>query len=314
MPRLHYLLGTTLGFAGRYADAQAALRQALTLNPDYGDATLALARVTSWQGHHDTALALMRPFLTTHPSNLEALLLTGRLHYFLTQYDLALFYFGQALELDAEAIDALIGQGDVFLAQEQYAEAERAYAPCGPARPHHPRSATEAPPQSRLRRPAGASISMLRERSLKRSGMIGITRRFRPRMPLTPGPRPGFAMSFFERFKDVGHLYQLGGSHQFTDWFWARAAVSLSGPRAAYLAKDAYQLGATLRLWPGPAAPQGLLGATYLTLEQYVSRFARNGIGTIYRLDPGVQQYVLDDRAWAHVSCCQCLGSQEWVV
>ena len=296
---IQYLLGTSLGFSGQYTKAQAALRRALAINPEYGDATLALARTMSWTGDHKSALAEVTPLLSKQNNNPEALVLAGRLNYFLHRYDHASTYLTRALQLDPKNVEALIGKGDVLLAQKRFEDAEKTYA----------KAAEVAPNTKGLDK----KLKVSRERPTRWRVDLNVEgtgfeeklddwwhTNMQTTYAYSSRTNAWFRYEFFERFKDTGHLYTLGGSHQVLDWLWARASIGISSPRADYLGKEYYQLGSTARLWKGSHHKilGQFIGPTFLTVENYFSRFDRQNIGSIYRLDPGLQQYI-GKRFWA---------------
>ncbi len=291
---IQYLLGTSLGFSGQYQKAQAALRRALAINPHYGDATLALARNISWGGDHESALAEITQFLAKQDNNAEALTLAGRLNYFLNHYDRAYTYYTRSLQIDPENVEALIGKGDVLLAQSRYKDAEKTYAMAAKVAPDAKgldkklRASRERPTRWRVDLNVEGTFFEENQADWYHTNM-------QTTYTYSPRTNAWFRYEFFERFKDDGHLYTLGGSHQVLDWLQARASIGISGPRAPYLGKEYYQLGGTARLWKGSQSKvlgQKLIGPTFLTVENYISRFDRRGVSSVYRIDPGLIQYI----------------------
>ena len=301
---VQYLLGTSLGFSGQYKKAQAALKRALAINPQYGDATLALARNMSWAGDHESALAEVTQFLSTQADNTEALAFAGRLNYFLKRYDRASTYYTRTLQLDPKNVEALIGKGDVLLAQNRYDDAEKAYARVAEVAPNT--KGLNKKLKASLERPTRWRVDLNVERTSFQDTANSDWYRvgFNTSYALTQQTNVIFGYEFFERFKEGAHAYTFGGSHQFTDWFWARASIGMSAPRADYLAKEQYNIGATARLWKGRKSIgyNSLLGATFLKLDYIVPRFIDplpSTRSTTHRLEPALQQY-LGDNFWVN--------------
>lgn len=69
---LWFQLGLTLRFQDRRAEATAAQRRALSIDPDNRDARLELARLYNWDGRHDPAQSLVDAVLADAPADPEA--------------------------------------------------------------------------------------------------------------------------------------------------------------------------------------------------------------------------------------------------
>ena len=115
-------LGTLLGALGRPADAEAAYRQAIALQPDFPHARLNLGHLLERAGQHDDALAQWRAVIDAGaPADLKvhAWNNTGRLLESLRRYPDAEAALTQSLLLDARQTSVI--QHYVHLRQKQCA-------------------------------------------------------------------------------------------------------------------------------------------------------------------------------------------------
>jgi len=96
-------LATVLGWQGRYDDAAAAWRRALSLRPTTPRFELGLARVLYWKGSLRESREAVEEVLRQTPADVDALVLAGDVS--LAQRDAAAArdFYGRAQQLDASA-------------------------------------------------------------------------------------------------------------------------------------------------------------------------------------------------------------------
>jgi len=121
IPEIHYNLGYIHSQKKDWPAAEAAYQKALELRPDYGDATVALARVYQDSGQAEKADAIWKQAgESTDPKILFNL---GITHFNSGQAAEANAAFKKVLEADPTNLDALYFVGNTYFQLGQYADA-----------------------------------------------------------------------------------------------------------------------------------------------------------------------------------------------
>lgn len=114
--------------AGRLAEAEAMLRDALRRRPDAPDAVRALAMLLQQDGRADDALALTAAAVAAHPDHAALQFSHGLAAMAAQRWDVAETAFGRAVALRPDAVAALLNRGVALRSLDRAEEAIDAFA------------------------------------------------------------------------------------------------------------------------------------------------------------------------------------------
>ena len=107
--------------------AVVALNQALTLNPDYVEATLLLGEANLRVGDAQSVIASMQSLLKRHPTQTQAQVLLAAAYQSLGQLDDAAAIFREQIRVSPESARSYLGLGLILREQGKMAEARTAF-------------------------------------------------------------------------------------------------------------------------------------------------------------------------------------------
>jgi protein O-GlcNAc transferase len=129
--------GLALAQAGRFAEAERALRRALTLRPNYADGYCHLAGIWQAQQRHTEAEAAYRRALTLKPGHFKAANYLGTLLHSQGRLAEAEAAYRRALAIDAAYSDAAFNLANLWHDQGRLAEAASQYRELLRRQPNH---------------------------------------------------------------------------------------------------------------------------------------------------------------------------------
>lgn len=253
-------LGLVQGFQGRNDEALATVQRGLALAPTDFDLRLAAARIKGWMGRHDEATADVGSLLGDFPGNVEALNLRGRLALYRGDASAAKATFAEVLRLAPGNAEAERGMDDAEVALSVVAM--RGHVALGYSHSTFSRSA------NRDWREAEADGSFDVDDDTRLLGRAQVSRRF-----------------------GLTDTYLRGGIEQRVGPDLRLRMQVGATPDADFLARWTAEAGAALRLWKGGS----VVGPTEVFADVKNSHY---GTGDVRTLDPGLQQYLFDGRAW----------------
>lgn len=283
-----YRLGMVQAYQGQYDAAEDSLRRAWALAPLNDDIALGLARVLAWKHDYDAARAIVAGILTRKPGDPEALEFKGRIALYTGRLAEADDAFSPSLRHSPNAIDALLGLGDVAAARGDRIAADRFY-----------RQAQGLAPDSkdiadRLNRPAGDDRRWRLDATFSHS-TFSRQRRSDWResfnqlsYDLDSATKIHGRIEVSERFETIDSYFQMGLDRRFTPWLNGYLYGGAT-PDADFRERWAALAGAAIRIGEG----RDSFGATLLTLDSKHASYAAEDINTI---SPGLQQYFGGDR------------------
>jgi serine/threonine-protein kinase len=110
-----------------FAGAEAEVKRALTLNPNYATAHHWYAQMLSPMGRHDEAIAEIKRAQSLDPLSLIINSVVGDTYIKARQYDLAIEYLNKTIEMDKNFVRAHIKFGEDYLEKGIYNEAIAAF-------------------------------------------------------------------------------------------------------------------------------------------------------------------------------------------
>ena len=131
------LLGMVIAFQERFIEASELLDAALETYPNDVQLILAKARVLSYQSFYRESIQMTDLALELQPGNLEAIALQARVYYYQRRYNDASTQFNVVLARDPSNLDALIGLYDTQLAAGNEEEAEAILERAAGVAPQH---------------------------------------------------------------------------------------------------------------------------------------------------------------------------------
>lgn len=120
-------LGSVRGKAGRWKEAEAAYRAALTIHEDYPASWNGLGNALLMQQRYAEAEAAFQRLLERHPDNREAHVRLGNLRLEVGRAADALVSFDRALALDPALADGWIGRASALFLLERFRESALAW-------------------------------------------------------------------------------------------------------------------------------------------------------------------------------------------
>lgn len=131
------LLAMTIAFQDRFIEASELLDAALETYPDDVQLILGKSRVLSYQAFYGESIAMAERALQLEPNNLEAISMLARVFYYQRRYDDASSQFNAVLARDPSNLDALIGLFDTELAAGNEEEAGEILTRAAAVAPQH---------------------------------------------------------------------------------------------------------------------------------------------------------------------------------
>jgi tetratricopeptide (TPR) repeat protein len=125
-PNVHYMLGTHFLGLGEFKKAISHLEKALEEQPDYEDAAINLSLALSETGDTLEAVRRMRPVIRRLPNSAPVNFFYGTMLYRNGELKEALVKYEKAIELNPDYIEPRIGQGEIYLKQEDTTRAQDA--------------------------------------------------------------------------------------------------------------------------------------------------------------------------------------------
>lgn len=104
---VHYDKAVVLESMGRTADAEASLRAAIAIKPDFYAAYNDLGNLLLLSGRHDDAMVSFEKLLELRPGNANALTSIGNIHFLRGETAKALDYFTASLRQDSSMVSTL---------------------------------------------------------------------------------------------------------------------------------------------------------------------------------------------------------------
>lgn len=252
-------LGLVQGFQGRHDEALTTIRRGLARAPGDFDLRLTAARIKGWMGRHDEATAEVETLLADHPGNVEALNLRGRLALYRGDVSSAKAAFAEVLRIAPGDAEAEKGMVDAEAAQGAVKSGRIAF---GYSHSTFSRSANR------------------NWREVEADGFFDIDDDTR----LLGGAQLSRRFGLTDTYMRGGVEQRLGPDLR------VRLQVGAT-PAADFLARWTVEAGATLRLSDGG----GLVGPTEIFADARHSDYETGDVRTV---DPGLQQYLFDGRAW----------------
>lgn len=285
------LLGQVLGFQRRFEEALTELAIVDKAFPRNTEVGLAIARIRSYSGIYDAAEANIAEVLNREPNNVEAIALKARIQYYRKQFGEAEAGFTRALALAPNDLEALLGLGDVRsalgdsqAALEHYRRAQIIAPESADVTERLARASAGAGPLWRLDIGHTFSAFERQGRSNWQESYLGLSRQL-DRATTLRG-----RVERDQRFDNIDTFLQAGVDHRFADWL-AAAAQFGGSPNPDFLLRWSAGAGASLRVRSGGDA----VGPTILTFDTSLSRYRT---GDVAKLNPGIEQYVWNGRAW----------------
>lgn len=131
------LLGMVVAFQERFIEANEILDAALETYPNDVQLILAKSRVLSYQAFYPQSIEGAERVLELDPDNLEAIALLARVYYYQRRYQDASAQFNAVLQRDPENLEALIGLYDTQLAAGNEEAAEEVLQRATVVAPQH---------------------------------------------------------------------------------------------------------------------------------------------------------------------------------
>lgn len=149
--RLNY--GIVLKKHGQLEKAKAEVKTALSIFPNYADATFGLASIYIKQNNFKEARFWLQKTLDLNGEHLPAITALGRMYFNEKKYKKALRLIEGALKLDPDYIDAQLGLVAILLVKGKFPEAARLCAKLRKVIPDHPELKQFEAVLKKMRRP-----------------------------------------------------------------------------------------------------------------------------------------------------------------
>lgn len=246
---------------GRYAEAEAHYQEALSLSPDNTDVLLQLGLVIGFQKRYEESLTVLKRGSALAPDYIDIRIAAARVKY----------WMGRPEEARKDVEDILARNPDNKPALDLQRQLVQVSA----------QDTNDWP----WRLDLGYDRSRFTRVSRKKwhEGFFQITR------DLTP-TQIHFRVERGRRFGDFDNYYRVGAAHRLNDDLGGYINFGIT-PAAVFYPRKKIEAGADFRLLTGG----GLIGATLVTLDLAQKDYAT---GDIRNIDPGLQQYLFDGRAW----------------
>lgn len=122
--RLDILIAAKEAESTKEFDRSASLyRDYLQRRPEDDEVRALLARVLSWQGHHEEAVALYRDILARHPVDIDVRIALARVRSWQQQFDESAALYRAVLDEDPKNVEAKQGLADTLYWSKHYQEA-----------------------------------------------------------------------------------------------------------------------------------------------------------------------------------------------
>ena len=114
--RLDILMAAKEAESTKEFDRSASLyRDYLQRRPEDDEVRALLARVLSWQGHHEEAVALYRDILARHPVDIDVRIALARVRSWQQQFDESAALYRAVLDEDPKNVEAKQGLADTYM-------------------------------------------------------------------------------------------------------------------------------------------------------------------------------------------------------
>lgn len=287
-------LGQVAGFQQKFSEAEAFFLAALESAPDYLDARLGLARQALQRGNPAEARTLVDAIASEYPDNTEVLILAARISLQQGNVQRAKEQFEAILEREPDNSEALVGLGDAYRASDDDAAARVRY---GKALELEPASADiqqrlNQPAPKRWRADIGAEVSNLTGGRLPwTDSSFGLSYTLQPQTTIGGRLRVG------TRYGETDMQIEARIDHAFSQDFSAYGIVA-GTPDADFLPRFSLGGGASWRAY----APRGPVGPLLFTLDGRHDVFQDTSVTTV---SPAAQYFFLDERLglqvrWIH--------------
>jgi YaiO family outer membrane protein len=287
-------LGLVSGFQQRFEESRAFFDAALAIDRKHLDARLGKVRLAVWTGAVAQARTLIDDVTASVPRNSEAQLLDARIALLERDNKRAEALFSAVAAAEPTNIEALIGLGDVRRARGQEALARQAYEQAADLDPAslEIKQRLAAPPPRKWRLDVGSEVSELSAGlgTWTDSG-VGLS------YQLSPETSAGLRMRVATRFGKTDLQVEGRLDHAFSPAFAAYGIVAAT-PDADFLAKFSVGAGAGWRA----IERSGGFGPVFLNTDARYDVFDASRITT---LSPWLQVYLLEERLafsarWVH--------------